>query len=598
MRRRTHRRGELPAASGRITPPEIALVAIGLLILLIAAGGHFDVLEIVYDFSRRYEAWEMDEIISALLLTPLLTTSYYYYRTRRYRAAANQTRRLAGEILNALPHSFTVSNADGDLIYVNPAGQQRIRADSTRGAEPLKFPDLYPESLRDHALRNAIDAAARNGVWSGYLTRITHDGREFPTADVIVTHRDPDGRPRYVSSISRDISERVALEQRLQHKRKLEAVGRLSGGIAHQYNNLLMVIAGHARRAMKQAGDTSEATSPLQDVLRTVDLAAAMTRDLLLFTRRQPLKKRVVRIARILDDVEKLLEPLLDDRYRLEIIVNDADACAETDANELAQATMNLAVNARDAMPTGGRISIEMKTVVLGQTETVDLPPGPYVRLQVSDTGTGIDPEVRGQLFEPFFTTKESGKGTGLGLPMVLGFAEACGGTVAIESEPGQGATFSVYLPQTDRQPSVSAELRDSDVAGNGETILLVEDNDDLREIVAEMLDGLGYRVLTAADGFEAVERDEEHESDIDLLLTDMVLPNLCGPKVDRIIRQHRSGIKTLFISGYPSGQAGAAVEPIPDGATLLRKPIEPTELARAVKAKLTESTSPAPAPS
>ena len=503
---------------------------------------------------------------------------------------------LASAILDGIPDAVTISDADGSLVYLNPAARKLTPIAPGQALSSLHLFDLYAETLREKAMPEALAHAIEHGVWSGDMYRLTRDGREYPSADVLIAHKDSTGAVRYVVSISRDLDSRVALEQRLQQAQKMEAVGQLAGGIAHQYNNMLMVIAGQTRRAIKLTQDVPAAQAPLQDVLRTGDLAAEMTHNLLLFTRRQPLKRCPVRVGRTLSDVKKLLTPLLDERFTLKVRIDDEDARAETDAGELVQAIMNLALNARDAMPGGGEIEIRLRMINLEAPKKMrsadELPPGEYVWLSVKDTGTGIDDFTLEQLFEPFFTTKEAGRGTGLGLAMVLGFSQASGGSVDVESVPGQGSTFHMYLPKTDKEPILVPSI-DDDVTGHGETILLVEDNGELRQIVADMLDELGYEVLSAPDGFAAIEIEQDYDGEIDLLLSDVIMPDLSGPQVHRIIQQSRGGIGTLFMSGYPGGQADGNVAEIPEGATVLQKPIDPPVLARAVKAALNTTTQP-----
>ena len=575
----------------QISPVEYALFAIASVFLLAIAGSYLDVVERVFEFAERYEMYEIDEILGALLLLPLASTIFFYLRNRRFRAAARHARELAGAILDGIPDAVTVSDAEGVVVYMNPAARRIVA--TTPWQEDFKglhFFELYPEAHRETAAPDALALAERDGLWSGDLSRVAGDGREFPTADVLIAHKDANGELEYFSSISRDLSKRVELEQRLQQKQKLEAIGQLAGGIAHQYNNLLMVLGGHTRRAMKLTRHVPDAAAPLEDVLRAADIAAEMTRDLLLFTRRQPLETRAIRIAKALEDVRTVMEPLLDARYDLDIQMEDADVRAETDSNDFVQAMMNLAVNARDAMPAGGRIEIRATTRTFESATKIglaeDLPAGDYVQISVKDEGSGIDDHTLEKLFEPFFTTKEAGKGTGLGLAMVLGLSESSGGTVAVESTPGVGSTFHIYLPKTESNP-LSVIDADGDVAGQGETILLVEDNNELREIVAEMLDEFGYRVVPAAGGFDAIEIEQDFDNDIDLLLTDVLMPDISGPEVHRIIRQNRPQIPTLFISGYPGKQTGSNA--IPEGARLLRKPIDPSDLARAIRTTLDE---------
>lgn len=582
--------GFLTSQNDGVSLKELLTFSVLSLAVLLGAGAYLDAAERVFTFAERYEAYEVDEIIGAVLVLPLLSTAFFFLRNRRNRATVVETRRLAGAILDGIPDAVTVFDAEGTLVYLNPAARA-LTTPTAQGFADVHMLDLYPETLRKEVLPEALAHASRTGVWSGDLERRTRDGETYRSSDVLIAHKDDDGRAQYTTAIGRDLSRRVKLERLLQQKQKLEAIGELAGGIAHQYNNMLMVIAGHTRRALKLVQGATEVETLLRDALRTSDLAAEMTRDLLLFTRREPLKRYPVRVSRTLDDVRKLLTPLLDERYALRVDVEDADVRAATDASELVQAIMNLAINARDAMPGGGRIDVRLRSTVLDVPMKVSsadtLAAGEYVQISVKDTGTGIDAATLQQLFEPFFTTKQAGSGTGLGLPMVLGICQASGGSVDVESTPGSGATFHMYLSQTHEQPLAPVNDLAGDVAGKGETVLLVDDNDELREIITDLLVDLGYEVLAADGGFEAIEIEQSHAEKIDLLLTDVIMPGMSGPQVHRIIRDCRPDIQTLFISGYPGGQAGGTVEPVPEGATLLRKPVNPTDMARAIRSLL-----------
>lgn len=590
-----HAAGFIASADFRVPLRKLAIFAVVSLILLVAVGSTLDLTQRVFAFTARYEFLDLDEIIGAVLVLPVLASAFLLIHNWRHREAIADNQRLANTIVDSIPDAVTISDADGNLVYMNPAARKLTPLGPDQDPTCLHLFDLYAEALREKAVPEALAHAAEDGVWSGDMSRVTGDGREFSTADVLIAHEDSTGAVQYISSISRDLSNREDLEHRLQQKQKLEAIGQLAGGIAHQYNNMLMVIAGHTRRAMKLTQSVPEAQAPLEDVLRTGDIAAEMTHNLLLFTRRQPLERCPVRVSRTLSDVQKLLTPLLDERFALEVKIDDPDVRAETDAGELVQAIMNLALNARDAMPSGGKIEIRLRSIVFDMARKLgsadELAAGEYVWLSVTDTGTGIDEFTLEQLFEPFFTTKEAGRGTGLGLAMVLGFSQSSGGSVDVASKPGVGSTFHLYLPTTDQEPLVDVNQVGGEIVGGEETILLVEDNGELRQIVADMLDELGYQVLAAADGFDAVELEQSHDGDIDLLLTDVIMPDLSGPQVHRIISEARSDIETLFMSGYPGGQADGNVESIPEGATLLQKPIDPSALARAIRKKLEPKT-------
>ena len=420
------------------------------------------------------------------------------------------------------------------------------------------------------------------------------------------THTYPDGKRRnvtisYIPNVDssgdivgyfctvQDISERVEFERQLNQAQKMDAIGQLTGGIAHDFNNILMVTDGYTRRALKDIDDPQAAAAALEEVLKGTDRAAKLTKQLLSFSRRQIMEKRVFRVEEAIADIEGLLQKSTGERYELHIENHTDGACVETDASEFDQALINLVINARDAMPQGGRIEISSRVTEMGEEFAArhrNLSAGRFVEVSVNDHGVGIDDEALEHIFEPFFTTKDQGKGTGLGLAMVYGFARSSGGTVEVESAVEAGATFKIYLPAVDRDPQAVVADVEEDHFGQGETVLLIEDDPPLLELVRELLDTLGYNVLTASDGFEALEIESEHESDIDLLLSDVVMPTIGGFEVAAMIRESRPDIKIVFMSGYPN-RAGITNENAPEKCQFLQKPVKLAHLAQILRHEL-----------
>ena len=371
------------------------------------------------------------------------------------------------------------------------------------------------------------------------------------------------------------------VEDRLRASQKMEAIGHLAGGVAHDFNNLLLVIDGYARIAQRSAGDPEAVTEALGEVLRACGRAESLIKQLLVFSRRQIVDRRIVRMRDALWEVEALLRPLLGARIQLEVEVEPdaAGVCAETDPTEFAQAVVNLAINARDAMPDGGTVTIGLRRAEVAEGVPA---PGAYAEVFVRDTGCGIDDATLRHIFDPFFTTKEQGKGTGLGLPMVYGFAQQSGGGVTAETEVGVGSTFRVYLPLSDQQPAADVAEVEPALRGQGETILVVEDDDQLLRLARCTLEELGYRVLAAGNGLEALEIEGEGTQAIDLVLTDVVMPALGGFELAAILAESRPRLPVVFMSGYPTRGELKTVS-IPSGAIFLPKPFKPADLARAV---------------
>ena len=339
------------------------------------------------------------------------------------------------------------------------------------------------------------------------------------------------------------------LEEQLRQSQKMEAVGRLAGGVAHDFNNLLSVITGYASMLRDRLGD-SESPFELEEIQQAVVRAASLTHKLLAFSRSQILQPRVIDLNGVVRGMEEMLRRLIGEDVALMTVLGGDLGSVKADPHQIEQVVMNLAVNARDAMPGGGRLVIETSRVHLDQPFQ-SLLPGEYMQLTVSDTGQGMDAETAARIFEPFFTTKEVGKGTGLGLSTVYGIVEQSGGAVTVTSSPGAGAKFQVYLPVCRAsEPQVVAEKPAAPRTGRQETILLVEDEPPLRKLVSAILAKAGYRVLETSNGDEAASVAAK-QPQIDLLLTDVIMPGMSGPDLAARLRQSHSGLMVLFMSGY-----------------------------------------------
>jgi len=376
----------------------------------------------------------------------------------------------------------------------------------------------------------------------------------------------------------RDVTRARNLEAELRQSQKMEALGKLAGGVAHDFNNLLMLITGYASQAAEQTS-VDEGRNLAHQILATTKRAASLTKQLLTFSRKQPAAPVSVDLNSILMNLELMLRRLLADEIQLEVSLAPDPQPVLVDVPEIELMVLNLAVNAQDAMPDGGRLSLRTySTSVLPESNQLNEKPQSFVVLEVSDTGHGMTPEVQERIFEPFYTTKQVGRGTGLGLSTVSGIAKRAHGKVEVTSEPNQGATFRVYLPRfAAPAPRVSAPSVSVPQGGN-ETILLAEDESGIRSMTRAYLESLGYRVLEAADGEEAITRSSEYAGTINLLLTDLHMPNRRGDSVVEIIRRDRPGIRAIFMSGYVDDQTARGVE------NLLYKPFTLPELGQQVR--------------
>jgi len=386
-------------------------------------------------------------------------------------------------------------------------------------------------------------------------------------------------------------------EEQLRHSLRVESLGRLAGGVAHDLNNLLTAVSGYSEILLAGLSQDHELWTPAAEVFRAADRATSLTRQLLAFGRRQTLELKEFPLHALVEELSKMLRRLIGEHIELGVGPTPRLGCVRADPGQIEQVLLNLVVNARDAMPQGGRVTIEVTDVELDSAyarRRKMVPPGAYVLLSVSDTGSGIDPKVQNQIFEPFFTTKEPGKGTGLGLSTVYGIVKQSGGFIWVYSEPGHGAVFKVYLPRVDQVAGAArretaaapAELRGI------ETILLVEDEDLVRRFVSRLLRHGGYQVLEACGGEPALSLCRSHPGPIHLLLTDAIMPGLTGPQVAELAVALRPDLKVLFMSGYTE-QSFDRQGLLPAGAPFLPKPFSAADLA----GKLREILEPAAIP-
>jgi hypothetical protein len=455
----------------------------------------------------------------------------------------------------------------------------------------MTLSDIRPEDPRASG-GGPAEENGRAGRFQGVWKHRKKDGTLFE-AEVISHQLDYDGwKVRLV--VAQDVSERHVLEQQLRQAQKMEAVGRLAGGVAHDFNNLLMVIKGHTELLKNALPPAADMSRKIAHIDRAADRAAALTKQLLAFSRMQVLQPRVMNLNGVVEDMGKLLPRLIGEDVELGIRMAGDLGAIRADASQMEQIIMNLAVNARDAMLSGGRLIIETSNADLDRTYNMTHPivqPGRYVLLAVSDTGTGMDAETQAHIFEPFFTTKEPGKGTGLGLATVYGVVKQSGGFVWVYSEVGKGTSFKIYLPRVDQpedKPSMPAPY--AEAPRGTETILLAEDEQDVREVAREFLESGGYTVIEAISGAEALRLATEHKAAIKLLVTDMVMPGMTGRELARRLQHRYSGVGVIYMSGYTEQTAAETAHGEPD-MRLLTKPFSRGSILRAVREALNEST-------
>jgi signal transduction histidine kinase len=377
-------------------------------------------------------------------------------------------------------------------------------------------------------------------------------------------------------------------EEQVRQSQKMEAIGRLAGGVAHDFNNLLTVIRGHGELVLRKLEGEHPWRRNLQEISLAAERATALTHQLLAFSRKQVLQPRTLDLGEIVQRMSTLLQRLIGEDVELVARTPDSIGSVRADPAQMEQVIVNLVVNARDAMPEGGVLRVELADVELDDTYARGRPgmvPGPYVVLSVSDTGMGMDPETQARIFEPFFTTKEPGKGTGLGLATVYGIVKQSGGFIWVYSEPARGTTFKIYLPRVDERAESLAPRPGLAAVRGTETVLLVEDEGALRALLREILEGFGYTVLEAAHGVDALRVARDHAGTIHLLLSDIVMPQMTGRDLADRLAVVRPGLRILFMSGYAAGAVPS--HEVPPGAAYIEKPFSADALAGAIRSRL-----------
>ncbi len=449
--------------------------------------------------------------------------------------------------------------------------------------EQMTVLEIRPEEQRAKALNYLRELGADAEEHEFWLHR-AKDGRTFEVETISHGLNYAGKRVRLV--VAQDISERRQLEGQLRQAQKMEAVGRLAGGVAHDFNNLLMVIKGHTELLLSALEPSNQITRKIEQIDRSADRATALTRQLLAFSRLQVLQPQIINLNAVVEEMGKLLPRLIGEDIELMIRTDDDLGTVRADASQMEQVIMNLAVNARDAMPNGGKLLIETANAELDQGYMASHPlmkTGPYIQLVVTDSGTGMDAETQAHIFEPFFTTKEKGKGTGLGLATVYGIVKQSGGFIWVYSELGKGTSFKIYLPRLDQvEDHVGVTIGRVELPRGTETVLLAEDEQDVREIAREFLESGGYRVMEAKDGAEAIHLAAKHRGKIQLLVTDMVMPGMTGQELAVQLQSEHPGLCVVFMSGYSEHAATEMANADPT-VRLLTKPFSRSAILRTV---------------
>jgi PAS domain S-box-containing protein len=521
----------------------------------------------------------------------ILATVRDVTKRREAEVALQRQTGILRSILDSMGDGVAVVDETGRYLLFNPAGEQILQLDRTGVAaeEWTERYDFYlPDGVTPYPRSDLPVARARRGqAVDECEVVVAHDKLSDPIRMNISARSLRNGvHGRGVVIVFRDVTERARLEESLRQSQKMEAVGRLAGGVAHDFNNMLTIITGYSELLLERTPVDDEARELLQEIRDAGERSAVLTRQLLLFSRRQVAVLQVLELNELIDETGRMLRRLIGEDVTLEVRLGATADRVQADAGQLQQLLVNLAVNARDAMPEGGLLSIETADVEAAASASdrlSDLPPGDYVRLTVTDTGCGMSPQVKARVFEPFFTTKEAGKGTGLGLAVVQRVVENMGGRLEVESEVDAGTQFVVYLPLSMAQPRPHGSTEEESLLPGTETLLLVEDESGLRALVCRVLGGCGYTVLEAATGEEALAVAEAHRGPIHLVLTDVVMPGLGGRRLGEMILERRPEARVLYMSGHTEDavvRSGVLHEEVP----FLQKPFRPATLTRKIR--------------
>jgi two-component system, cell cycle sensor histidine kinase and response regulator CckA len=494
--------------------------------------------------------------------------------------------------LRSIGDAVMATDAEGHVSFMNPMAEALTGWKGEEASGRLVTDVLHlryegeqdlAESMVMKVLREdmAVDLAHH------HLILIAKDGTERPIDDSAAPIKDHRGCIIGAVGVFRDITERQQLQERLVQAQKMEAIGRLAGGVSHDFNNLLTVISVYSELLLSRRSNHDQLQRYAREIKKAVEHATALTGQLLTLSRKQMLQPRVLDLNAVLDNMEEMLRHLIGNNIELVIVPGPGLRRVNVDPRQLEQVILNLVVNARDAMPQGGKLTIETANAELDEAYArcrADVQLGRYVRLTVADTGCGMDAATRARLFDPFFTTKVGGKGTGLGLSIVYGVVTQSGGYIDVDSVLAHGTRFTIYLPQVEKAVvSQRSSTPSSMLLQGSETVLLVEDETEVRAAVLESLEMRGYTVLKARHGREALQICRRHRGPIHLLLTDVMMPQMTGPELAQHLAPLRPAMKVLYMSGYTS-DALAQRQVVDPGTPFLQKPFTPDALARKVR--------------
>jgi PAS domain S-box-containing protein len=541
------------------------------------------------DGARRLIAWSNTAILDDHGLVEYVVGTGVDITERKQ---AEEELRRANEMLEVIMRSSPIAiwaiDTGGNVRFWNPAAE-RLHGWTEEEVLGRPLPAIDEEEREDHL---SLLERARNGETLIALERQRKrkDGKLVDVSLSMVPLRGAAGGVEGYIAFVTDVTESKQVEDQLRQSQKMEAMGRLAGVVAHDFNNLLTVISGYGQILLGGLNPADPMRGDMQEILKAADSAAELTGQLLAFSRRQIIQPAVVDFNALIRNMDRMLRRVIREDIQLTYLLGSEVGKVKADPGQIGQVLVNLVVNARDAMPAGGKLTIETSPVYLDEEYArthVDVQPGPYVMLTVSDTGTGMDEETRRHLFEPFFTTKEKGKGTGLGLSTAYGIIKQSGGDIRVYTEPERGTSFKIYLPVVEG-PEPEASLARPAVQPGTETILIAEDEPGLRRLIRQVLEQQGYTVLQAPDSETALEICRNYRGPVHLLLTDVVMPGMSGKELAQKVVESMPGVKVLYMSGYTDNvivHHGV----LDEGIAFLQKPFTPDVLARKIREVLDE---------
>lgn len=526
----------------------------------------------------------------ALILIFDLYSIYQQIQFFRMRKQLLHSQELFQLISENAEEMIAVVDVHGKRLYNSPSYERILGYTAEELQKTPSLDQVHPDD-KDKVIE-AANAARATGRGRRVEYRMRHKNGSWhyfeSTASTLVNER---GEVEKLIIVNRDVTERQMLEKKFMQAQKMEAVGRLSGGVAHDFNNLLGVIIGYGEVLQEEPLDKALASESVEQILSAARQAVSLIKQLLAFSRLQVLEPKVLSVNAVIKNLEKMLRRLIGEDVIFHTQLAEDLGQIKVDQTHLEQAIINLAVNARDAMPDGGDLTIETANCVIDENSapqfSFEVAPGPYVCLTMTDGGIGMSPATQARIFEPFFTTKESGKGTGLGLAMVYGFVKQSGGYVDVSSELGGGTSMKIYLPRVDLPAKADSEISaPTEILAGSETILLVEDETSLRHVTLRHLQSFGYRVLEASDAAGAISVSDSFKGQIHLLMTDIVMPRMDGRALATLLEHKRPEMRVLYMSGYSGSVLGRSRE-LEEGSFFIAKPFTRNALAQKVREAL-----------